>query len=169
VRRRLVALVLAAWLVAAIALFVVHHDDRPGRADAVVVLAGSRLRLPVGIRLVRAGYAPLLVVSRGHTGALERRVCSGRVPLRAICLDATPNSTRGEARAIRRLARARGWRRIDVVTSQFHVFRARMLIRRCYHGGLRMIGTKQPEWKLPWYMLTESAKLAWQLTVDRAC
>jgi uncharacterized SAM-binding protein YcdF (DUF218 family) len=167
--RRLVALVLAAWLVAAIALFVVHHDDRPARADAVVVLAGSRFRLPVGIRLVREGYAPLLVVSRSHTGALERRVCAGRLRLRVLCVDAKPSSTGGEARAIGRLARSRRWRRIDVVTSQFHVFRARMLIRRCYHGGLRMVGAKQPEWKLPWYMVTESAKLAWQLTVDRAC
>jgi uncharacterized SAM-binding protein YcdF (DUF218 family) len=166
---RLVLLLVAAWLVAAIVLFAVHHDDRPARADAVVVLAGSKYRLPVGIRLVREGYAPLLVVSRGHTGALERRVCSGRTGLRVLCLDARPSSTRGEARAIGRLARSRGWRRIDVVTSQFHVFRARMLIRRCYHGGLRMVRAKQAEWKLPWYMLTESAKLAWQLIIARRC
>ena len=44
-----------------------------------------------------------------------------------------------DARAIARLARERGWSSIVVVTSRFHVTRARMLFRRCYRGALSVV------------------------------
>jgi len=153
---RIVLLVLVAYVAAASYLFVVHHDDRPAKADAVVVLSGTQERLPVGQRLVRDGYAPLLVVSRStHPKAAERRACSSG----ALCFRANPYSTRGESRAIARLAAQHHWRTVDVVTSQFHVFRARILIRRCYHGALRMIGASEPAWRLPFDAMKETAKL----------
>lgn len=165
IKRVLLGLIVAYVAVAAY-LFVVHHDDRPAKADAVVVLSGTNERLPVGERLVREGYAPLLVVSRSdHPSAAEQRTCRGG----ALCFRAQPYSTRGEARAVARLAAARHWRTVDVVTSQFHVFRAELLIDRCYHGELRMVGASQPFWKLPWYAVTETAKLAYQLVVARGC
>jgi uncharacterized SAM-binding protein YcdF (DUF218 family) len=148
-------------------LFVVHHDDAPAKADAVVVLWGTEQRLPVGQKLVREGYAPLLVVSRSLQPTVrEQRACrSGGV----LCFHAVPDSTVGEARAIARLAAARHWRMIDVVTSQFHVVRARMLIRRCYHRGLRMVGAPEPAWRLPYDIAMETAKLVYQETVARDC
>ena len=165
--RLLVALL--GWAAAAGWLFAVRHDGRPRHADAVVVLAGSKTRLPVGLRLVREGYAPLLVVSRGGSTRLEERVCGGITGVHVICFEPDPDSTVGEARFIGELARRRGLGRIDVVTSHFHVFRARVLIERCYHGELTMVGAPQAEWKLPWYMVTETGKLLYQLTVARAC
>jgi uncharacterized SAM-binding protein YcdF (DUF218 family) len=157
-------------VVAAVALFVVHHDDPPMRADAVVVLAGTPERLPVGLRLMRQGYAPLLVVSTPtRPNDLYRLVCGGGARFRVLCFRADPYSTRGEAREIGRLARERGWTAVDVVTSYFHDFRARLLVRRCYRGRLRTIGAPQTGWKLPWYALTESAKLAYQLVFARGC
>lgn len=164
--KRAVALVLLAYVAVAVCLFVVHHDDRPARADAVVVLSGTKERLPVGEALVREGYAPLLVVSRStHPKAAELRACRSG----ALCFRANPYSTRGEARAIARLAAARHWRMVDVVTSQFHVFRARILIRRCYHGGLRMVGATEPVWRLPYDAVKETVKLVYQEVFAREC
>jgi uncharacterized SAM-binding protein YcdF (DUF218 family) len=163
---RLLLLLVAVYVAAAVYLFVVHHDDRPARADAVVVLSGTQERLPVGERLVREGYAPVLVVSRAtNPKPRERRACRSG----AICFRAVPYSTRGEARAIARLAAEHHWRTVNVVTSQFHIFRARMVIRRCYHGGLRMIGAPEPSWRLPYDAVKESAKLVYQEVVARDC
>jgi hypothetical protein len=122
------------------------------------------------LKLMREGYAPLLVVSKpDHENALYRQVCGGRPRFRTLCFHASPYSTRGEAREIGKLARARHWTTVDVVTSSFHDFRARIVVGRCYHGRLRMIGAPQTTWELPWYMVTESAKLADQLVFQRSC
>jgi uncharacterized SAM-binding protein YcdF (DUF218 family) len=164
---RLLSFLLAVWLVWAVVLFVFHHDDAPGRADAVVVLQGSKTRLPLGYRLMQEGDAPLLVVSRGSGQKLEDRLCDGKTPFQVVCFAAS--STRGEARKVARIARDRGLRRINVVTSQFHVYRAREIFARCYDGELRMVGAPQPAWLLPKYMLSESVKLAYQSALARGC
>jgi uncharacterized SAM-binding protein YcdF (DUF218 family) len=164
--KRVFLVLVVAYVAVAGYLFVVHHDDRPAKADAVVVLSGTKERLPVGQRLVRDGYARLLVVSRStHPKAAELHACRTG----ALCFRANPYSTRGEARAIARLAAARHWRMVDVVTSQFHVFRARILIRRCYHGGLRMVGAPEPAWRLPYDAVKETVKLVYQETFARSC
>ena len=130
-----------------VALFVVHHDDPPMRADAVVVLQGSKTRLPLGYRLMQQGYAPLLLVSRGSGLPLEHRLCDGETPLEVVCFSST--STRGEARIVARIARERKLRSLDVVTSQFHVYRARKVFERCYDGELHMVGAPQTWWRFP--------------------
>lgn len=163
---RLLLLLAIAYVAAAVYCFVLPHDDKPMPADAVVVLAGTESRLPVGERLVREGYAPLLVVSLEQPPTTsERRACARG----ALCFHASPYSTRGEAREIGRLAALRHWRAVDVVTSRFHVFRARILIRRCYHGALHMVGAPQSGLHLPIDAVEESAKLAYQLTIARSC
>jgi uncharacterized SAM-binding protein YcdF (DUF218 family) len=163
---RIVVLLAVAYVAAATYLFVVHHDDRPAKADAVVVLSGTKQRLPVGQRLVAEGYARVLVVSRSvDPNARERRACRGG----ALCFRADPYSTRGEARAIARLAAEHHWQTVDVVTSEFHVFRARILIRRCYRGALRMIGAPEPRWRIPYDAVKESLKLTYQEVFARSC
>jgi len=164
---RAIAVVFVVWVVVALLLFVVHHDDPPAHADAVVVLQGSKTRLPLGYKLVREGYAPLLIVSRGSRLALEHRLCDGETTLKVVCFSAT--STRGEARIVSRIAHERKLRSLDVVTSQFHVFRARRIFQRCYDGKLHMIGAPQTWWLIPKYMLTESAKLTYQELFARGC
>jgi uncharacterized SAM-binding protein YcdF (DUF218 family) len=88
---------------------------------------------------------------------------------RVVCFTAVPFSTQGEARTITRLARARGWHSAVVVTSTFHVTRAHMLFRRCFHGRLAMVGSPSTWWKLPEEWLSETGKLLVQLTVRRGC
>ena len=172
VLKRALALAFCIWVIAVIAIFARNHGGQPVRADAVFVLQGSKTLLPEGLKLVREGYAPLLVVSYGDRKKLEARLCApGQtvVSARVICFEANPASTRGEAEFIGLLGREKGLSRINVVTSQFHVFRAGLLIERCYHGDLHMVGATQQAWKLPWYALTETAKAAYQLVFDRRC
>jgi uncharacterized SAM-binding protein YcdF (DUF218 family) len=168
---RLVVLLLVAWIAAAVLLFVVHHDDKPVHADAVFVLSGSRSRLPVGLKLVREGWAPLLVVSRSETNAsaLEVKACRHQVGVRVLCVAAHPYSTVGESELLARLAAERHWRAVDAVTSQYHVFRARILLKRCYHGTLRVVGAPNGWLVVAYNSALESLKLAYHELVHRGC
>jgi uncharacterized SAM-binding protein YcdF (DUF218 family) len=169
--RWVVGVLVVAWGIAAIALFVVRHGDDPIRADAVFVLSGSPTRLPVGIDLVRKGYAPLLVVSRTGPDAkpLERKACAGELDVPTLCFRASPYSTVGEAEELGRLAAQRHWTTVDVVTSEYHVVRARILMKRCYHGRLRVVGAPDQLLLLPWNAVLESVKLVYHEVVHRGC
>ena len=166
------AVLVAAWLVAACALFVWPHDDEPiaGTADAVVSLSGSAARLPVAEQLVQDRVAPVLVVSYEPELEDERaeRLCE-RPRDGVVCFEADPSSTRGEARAIERLARRRGWDDVVVVTSDFHVFRARLILERCYDGRLRFADAPSSRFWLPWQLVKETAKLTLAVTTRRGC
>ena len=107
------------------------------------MLAGSSGdRLPEGIELVRRRIAPVLYVSDGvHETA--RGFCGRTRPYRVVCLRPKPYSTRGEAETVARVAAKRGWRRVVVVTSEYHVRRARMLFDRCLGSGrVAVVGTR---------------------------
>ena len=159
------------WLVAATVLFVVHHGNKPVKADAIYVLSGSANRLPVGLRLARRGYAPLLVISKSGRNAsvLERQACAHQLDVEVLCVQAKPYSTVGEAEELGRLARERHWTAVDVVTSSYHVLRARMIVRRCFDGTLRVIGAPNQDVWLPWNMVLESIKLPYHELVHRSC
>jgi uncharacterized SAM-binding protein YcdF (DUF218 family) len=125
-------------------LFFAPPTDEPSRSDAVVVLGPGKggERIEAGLRLLRDDIARVLVLSEGRSsGREEQRALCGRADQRfeVICFRADPFSTRGEARTVAALATARGWRSIVVVTSTYHVVRARMLFGRCYHGRLRVV------------------------------
>ena len=78
------------------------------------------------------------------TGRRRERLCAAHryAGARVVCFTAVPFSTRGEAETVARLARARGWHSVVVVTSTFHITRAHMLFRRCFHG--RLCDRRQP-------------------------
>lgn len=170
----LVAIVVAAWVGASLYLFVFQPSDTAVRADAVVVLSGGgNLRLDPALALMRRHVAPLLVISGADLDPRwrkARRLCAhGARGFRILCFDPKPYSTRGEAREIARLAKARGWSQVDVVTSRYHVFRARMLFRRCYHRGLAVIGTRYRLKDIVPEIFSEWGKLLYQLTFQRSC
>ena len=165
-----------AWLVACLVLFVwpPAESEPPAHASAVVVLSGDRARLAPALALVRRGVAPVLAISsveRTHNWQQALELCaSGRYAgARVVCFDAEPYSTQGEARAVTRLARGQKWRSVVVVTSTFHVTRARMLFRRCYRGPLYVVGTGSTWWRLPEEWAYETGKLVVQLTAQRGC
>jgi uncharacterized SAM-binding protein YcdF (DUF218 family) len=166
-----------AWLVTVAFLFIWPRADAPpARADAVVVLSGGlNERLDPALALVRRGVAPVLAISsafRDPRWTKAHRLCRGEegpTRFRVLCFEASPYSTRGEARSVARLARQHGWTRIVVVTSTYHVTRARMLFQRCYHGRLWVVGTGSTWWRLPEEWASETGKLLVQATVERGC
>jgi uncharacterized SAM-binding protein YcdF (DUF218 family) len=175
VRRFLVVaavLVVAAWVAVAARFVLWPVQDSVGRADAVVVLAGDHLRLGKALELMTRRVAPTLVISDGLAPAWERanRLCRGGVArFRVVCFRASPYSTRGEAETVARLARARGWRSVVVVTSTYHVTRARLLFRRCVDGRVDVTGATYQRSLIPLEVVLEPAKLLYSLVVARGC
>jgi uncharacterized SAM-binding protein YcdF (DUF218 family) len=172
----IVASLVGLWLVACAFLFVwPRADTPPAHADAVVVLSGGLdRRLDPAVALVRSGVAPVLAISSPTRGKWPqaRDLCNGTTKVarvRVLCFQPSPYSTQGEARTVARLARARGWTRVVVVTSTFHVTRARMLFKRCYHDKLWVVGSPWTWWKLPEEWASETGKLLVQLTTQRGC
>ena len=135
------------------------------RADAVLVLGGGLKpalaprrgvevaeggdRLLTGLRLMRENRAPLLITSGGSISftaadptppeaisARELAVELG-LPASRILINAGSRTTAEEARDIGALARQRGWSRILLVTSAFHMPRSLATFRR--RSGLTVI------------------------------
>jgi uncharacterized SAM-binding protein YcdF (DUF218 family) len=129
-------------LLAAVVALVLRFDvfpstDEPGRVDAVVVLAGGSERLPAALELLGKGVGPVLVLDPDRPS--WRALCGRTRPYRVLCYQPVPYSTRGEARAVARFARERGWDSIAIVTSTYHVTRARMLFERCFDGRVAVV------------------------------
>jgi hypothetical protein len=114
--------------------------DKPEKVDAVVVLSSSATedgrisatglsRLVGGLDLVHQGYAPVLVTTRlpPHHGSTDEDVhsvvslCGGKAAHEIV---GPVYTTRDEARKVKELADARGWKRVIVVTSPTHSRRA---------------------------------------------
>ena len=100
----------------------------------------------------------------------SRGLCHRKAPYEVLCVRPKPFSTRGEAETVERLASERGWRRIVVVTSDYHVRRARMLFDRCLGASrVLVVGTRPSLPRFALGGLLEWPKLALALTFRRAC
>jgi uncharacterized SAM-binding protein YcdF (DUF218 family) len=168
----LAGLFVVALIVASAVLFVWPSQDSPRRADAVVVLAGSKkARLNKALGLMRRGIAPTLVISDGWDPSWPQanRLCAGQAAFRVICFHASPYSTRGESETVARIAKARHWRSLVVVTSTYHVRRAKLLFERCFPGRVQAVGAHYGLSELPALLPSEWAKLVYALTVARDC
>jgi uncharacterized SAM-binding protein YcdF (DUF218 family) len=175
---RLLAVVLAAGAVLvglSYPLFVFPPTDPPGRADAVVVFAGGDgERQQEGLRLVRQGVAPVLVISDGgQPRSTKARLCRERpAGLRLLCVSPDPATTRGEARRFAALARDQGWRTVVLVTSTYHVRRARLLLGRCWDGRIRRVATplrNDYPWETGEQLAMEWLALGTALSLRRSC
>ena len=171
----LVGLVAVALAGLTYPLFVFPATDEPGRADAVVVFAGGDgERQTEGVRLVRQGVAPVLVLSDGGQPEAPRaRLCRERpAGLRLYCLTPDPATTRGEARRFAELADRQGWRSLVLVTSDYHLLRAGLLLGRCYDGHLRRVGTALRNdhiWETGRQLAGEWLAVGAALTLQRSC
>jgi hypothetical protein len=123
--------------------------------------------------LVEKGVAHELVVSNayGPHDAQMNALCATRpAGYRITCFVPDPDTTRGEARGLSRLARERGWADVVVVTSTFHVSRARLIVGRCYTGRLRMVQSDERSGVLAWgYQLVYQTGGFLKAAVLRGC
>ena len=142
-----VVVLAVAWLGAGYLLVVHPHLNTPTKVDAILVLGPPRAdgRSAEGVKLMQEGLGGTLVVSvsptrQYYTGKLCRKPPSG---IHIICFAPDPTTTQGEAREIGRLAKAHHWTSIMVVTSTYHISRARLIIKRCMPGKVVMVDTDE--------------------------
>lgn len=131
-----------------------QHEDPLVKADAIFVLAGSRLERPLeAVDLFKEGYAPVIVLSPGRPEPVERLVRARGIrfpsdaelvrdamvqmgiPASAIlATDGFVDNTAQEANLLRAMVQARGWRRVIVITSKYHTRRSGFAFRRGLEG-----------------------------------
>ncbi len=147
-----ISALIVVWLIACYFYFLDPAVDHPTHADAVVVLGGAPDRLPVGLKLVARGVAPTLVVSNspGAENARANRECKTDTSPKVICFVPSPDDTRGEARAIAKLAAKHGWKSVVVVTSTYHITRARVLVEQTTPVKVYMVASKPKGLFLGW-------------------
>lgn len=132
-----------------------QHDDPLQRADAILMLGGARAeRCLEAYELYKAGYAPVIVLSPGRLEQAEVLLRDRGVRLppevdlqrdvlrqlgvpidRTLTLPVSVDNTAQEAEVLHDLTRARGWRRVIVVTSKYHTRRSRFGFRREFAGS----------------------------------
>jgi uncharacterized SAM-binding protein YcdF (DUF218 family) len=141
-------------------LFVFPAIGMPARVDAIVVLGGSGDRLDRGLRLAADDRAPYLVLSTGLPW-IPPGICAQHAgPATVICLRPDPDTTRGEAEGVARLAKRYGWRSMVLVTSRDQVWRAHLRFQRCFAGTI--YGVDSP---VPWYHWPYAIAYQWAGTV----
>jgi uncharacterized SAM-binding protein YcdF (DUF218 family) len=122
-------------------------DEPADHADVIIVLGNDNFigdRAAHAADLYRAGIAPQIVASgrllrpyAGISEIIERDLESHGVPAASIVkFSHRAANTREEAEALAGLVGSRGWKRIVVVTSNFHARRARFIFGRVFPANL---------------------------------
>lgn len=135
---------LVAWVTWAHAVVQTPRVESPAPVDAVLVLGGLNTpeRTERALAMVSAGLTDTVVLSVPNpiSDRLAAHTCRNPpAGVHVLCFNPDPPTTRGEARELGRLAARYGWTRVAVVTSKYHVSRSRLIIGRCYTGGLLMV------------------------------
>lgn len=131
------------WLLAA----PLRVTEVPQSADVIVVFAGGvgesgqagggyQERVKQAVDLYQARYAPQMIFQSGYVFAFnETEIMKGLavsvgVPESAIVLEKTGANTYEAVQRVRDILRARGWRRILLVSSPYNMRRATMVWRK---------------------------------------
>lgn len=153
-------------------VFVFPSTSAPHQADAVFLFAGGRgERLDRALSLMEEGIASTLVISHGEDWPEGRRLCEEETRFEVVCFRPEPDTTRGEAQYVGRLAAERDWDRVVVVTSTYHVARSRILTERCASAEVEMVGAN-PRLDPPHALrvvVREWVGMIDILALDRAC
>lgn len=134
-------------------------DDGPAYSDAIIMLSDDNYngdRAARAAELFKAGWAPRVVASgrflRPYASIAELEehdLKSDGVPQDAIIrFEHHAANTKEEAEALRQLILQRGWKRILLVTSNYHTRRARYICARTFPAGtvLRVVSARDSEY-----------------------
>jgi uncharacterized SAM-binding protein YcdF (DUF218 family) len=133
-------------------------DEGPAAADAIVMLGDDNYpadRATRAAEVIKAGWAPRVIASGRYLrpyvsiAELEERdlVERGVPPSAVVRFAHHAESTRDEALALSELISSKGWKRIIVVTSNFHTRRARYICARAFPPGtaLRVVAARDSD------------------------
>ncbi|MFZ3214572.1 MAG: YdcF family protein [Candidatus Acidiferrales bacterium] len=148
-------------------------DDPPENSDAIIVLSGDNydaVRASRAAALFRSGAAPR-VVATGHflrayastTDLMKRDLTDHGVPPSAIiALDHRAEDTLEEAAAVSEFVAAHGWKKILLVTSNYHTRRSEYIYERTLPPGtqLRVISAPDTDYDpQSWWRSKEGLRL----------
>jgi len=142
----------------------VGADGRPGKA--------LRRRVAEGVRRLKAGAAPVLLLSGGkgdgvpaEAEAMRDLALAAGVSDAHLVLEAESRSTLENARCSARIMRARGWTKALVVTDAVHLPRALIAFRALVidaKGAAVMGGARDaPVWTWPVHLAREALTFLW--------
>jgi len=131
-------------------------DQTPAASDAIVMLGDDNFsgdRATRAAELFKAGMAPRVVASGRYLRSyatiaeLEQHDLTDRgVSADAVIrLEHRAEDTREEAAAIAQLISARGWKRILLVTSNYHTRRALYICQRTFPPGTILLVVSAPD------------------------
>lgn len=144
----LIAGVALAYVVSFLIVFIVSRQDQQRNADAIVVLGAAqyngrpspvlKARLDHGVRLYKAGLAPLLVVTGGtaqgdresEATVSRRYALANGIPDSAIIVRPEGRSTDASMEAVGRWLKEQGKGSVLLVSDPFHMCRLRLVARR---------------------------------------
>jgi uncharacterized SAM-binding protein YcdF (DUF218 family) len=148
-------------------------DDAPESSDVIIVLSGDNydaVRAARAAALFRAGMAPHVVATgrslRSYattTDLMKRDLADHGVPAAAIIpLTHRADDTREEAVAVSEFVHTHGWKKILLVTSNYHTRRSEYIYERILPPGtqLRVISAPDIEYDpQSWWRTREGLKL----------
>ncbi len=169
-RRWLLAALVLVFLLTSLRLFVFPSlPPSPARVDAIVELGGPGDRDRVALELARTHRASYVVQSTIESDA-RSNTCLPPVPeVTVLCFHPDPDTTRGEAQSIQRLAAEHGWKSVILVTTPDQAWRARLRVTRCFDGDVYVSTARLPALDYLWQIPYQWAATLKALTIERDC
>jgi uncharacterized SAM-binding protein YcdF (DUF218 family) len=154
-------------------------DDGPQHMDAIVMLSDDNFqadRAAHAAELYKEGWAPRVVASgrllRPYAGIAELEehdLKDHGVPQGAVVrFPQSGRDTREECTAIGEFVSSRGWKRVLLVTSNYHTRRAKYICSRAFPPGMILRVSPAPDSDYDpdnWWKTRQSAKLFFNETV----
>ena len=164
-----VALVIALFCSLTAKLFVWPATDpvTGAHADAVVVMGGPGPRWDLALELAREHSAPVILLSVASVRWDCPAQSVGGVEVQ--CFRPDPFSTQGEARYAAAEARRRGWHSLILVSTVPQSTRARLRVKRCFGGSVRVVTAPLSAGSWAYNVMYEWAALAKALVWQRSC
>jgi uncharacterized SAM-binding protein YcdF (DUF218 family) len=139
VRRPLLRFTAETWII----------EDPLDKADVLIVLGDDNFyadRATRAVQLFREGKAPVIVASgrrlrpsAGIAELIEHDLAERGVPKdKVVRFTHDGESTLEEAEALARLVKEKKWRKVIVVTSNYHTRRVRYIFRRVFPQGIEV-------------------------------
>lgn len=138
-------------------------NDSIRKSDAIVLLEGDGLnRYPHAVKLFREGWAPSLIFSGGITDydygsfpytEIKPLLLQAGIPEEKLYHEAQSLNTHEQAEEIVKLCREQNWKKIILVASPYHQYRAYLtFLKSVQKTKSKIVIFNAPARQLPWFL-----------------